>query len=159
MKIEWDGRQWDFDESDITVKQGIVIHMAHGITVAEFSEGLVTMDARALQAGYWLMLQQNGVTKPIADCDFKAVAFAEAYATARLAEMRAEEEAKKAMEAAEQARRDAGLDASDRAAAVVPISPLPDGPPSPTFAIPTATTPQQYLPPPPGYDPGSPIVS
>jgi uncharacterized membrane protein len=153
VKIEWDGRPWDFDESEITVKQGIVIHLAHGITVAEFSQGLVTMDARALQAGYWLMLQQNGVIKPIADCDFKAVPFAEAYATARLAEMRAEEEEQKAREAAEQAARDAGLDAGDRAGAMGPTSPLPAGPPSLTSAIPTATTPQpvqRYLPPPPG---------
>lgn len=159
MKIDFEGRTWEFDESEITVKQGIVIHLAHGITIAEFSQGLITMDARALQAGYWLMLQQNGVIKPIAELDFKAVPFAEAYANARLAEIAAEEEAEKARKAAEQARLDAGLDASDRAAAVVPTSPLPADPPSPASAYPTATTPQPYLPPPPGYDPGNPIAS
>lgn len=121
MKITFEGRDWEFDETEITVKQGIAIYLVHSITIAEFSEGLVMLDPRALQAGYWLMLQQNGVVKPIADCDFRAAAFAEAYATARVAEQEAEKQAE-----AEQAAAEAAGPTSlpqDAAASPGPVSP------------------------------------
>lgn len=134
MKITFEGRDWEFDESEITVKQGVAIHLAHGITIAQFSQGLIDMDARALQAGYWLMLQQNDVVKPIAACDFRAVAFAEAYANGRLADMEAEK-AKQAEAAA--------------AAAAVPVVPtIPGGTgeaawPGPGYQATTTPQPQQ----------------
>jgi hypothetical protein len=155
VKIEFEGRTWEFDEREIDVRQGIVIHMVHGMTIAEFSAGLPELDARSLQSAYWLMLQQNGVVKPIADCNFKAVAFAEAYGEAYAAEVAARE----AQAAAE---KQAAEDAEDRAGAAGPTGPLQDAPASPMSASLTATTPQpvqRYLPPPPGYDPGQPIVS
>jgi hypothetical protein len=131
VKINFEGRDWDFDETQITVKQGIVIHLAHGMTIAEFSAGLPALDARSLQAAYWLMKQQNGVVLPIKDCDFRAVPFAEAYGEAYAAEKAAEEA--QAEKAAEEA-------------AAVPTSPPPAGPASPTSGTPADTIPPPLQP-------------
>jgi hypothetical protein len=128
MNINFEGRTWKFDQDTITVKQGIAIHLAHGLTILDMLNGLKALDPRAIQADYWLMLQQNGITKPIADCDFDSLAFMAALGEATDAE--ATEELAKA-EAAAQA-----------AAAEVPTSPPPAGAASPTSATPTGTTPQ-----------------
>lgn len=151
MKIDFEGRTWKFSQETIGVKQGLAIHFAYGLTIKALLEGIQQLDVRAIQCDYWLMLQQNGIEKPIKDCEFDTLAFMAAMGEAREAE-----------EAAENAAADAARDAEDRVGAVGPTGPLPDGPPSPTSGTPTATTPQpvqQYLPPPPGYDPGNPIVS
>jgi hypothetical protein len=128
MNINFEGRTWKFDQDTITVKQGIAIHLAHGLTILDLLNGIKALDPRAIQADYWLMLQQNGITKPIADCDFDSLAFMAALGEATDAE--ATEELAKA-EAAAQA-----------AAAEVPTSLPPAGAASPTSATPTGTTPQ-----------------
>ena len=90
MKIEFEGRTWQFDEDEITVKQGIAIHLAYGFTVSAWLEELAKLDPRAVQCTLWLMYQQNGVSKPIADCDGSLVAFMTAYTEARQAEAEAD---------------------------------------------------------------------
>lgn len=126
MKVNWDGREYDFDWKTVMVKQGIVIHLAHGITISEYLQGLTKSDPRALQSAYWLMLQQAGIIKPIADCDFDAIAFAEAI----LKGIAAEEEAEAAQPEPEP----------------VPTSPPPGEAASPTSATPTDTTPPLIVP-------------
>jgi hypothetical protein len=150
VKIEFEGRTWEFDQNTITIKQGVAIWYAHKLTIHEYLQALGKLDGRAVQVARWLMMQQNGMITPLADADGDAIAFMAAYGDAAQAEADAE-----------QAAQDAQLDASDRGAAAVPTSPLPAVPPSPMSASLTATTqqPVQYRPPPPGYDPGGPIVS
>lgn len=91
MRVTFEGREWEFDENAITLKQGIAVHLAHGLTLAEWMDGVRRLDARAIQASYWLMLQQNGVIKPIADCDCDAAEFLSVVLDARKA--RADERA------------------------------------------------------------------
>jgi hypothetical protein len=102
LKIDFEGREWDFEPSDdLDVKQAMVLHLAHGMTIAEYSSGIDGLDQRAYHFAYWLMLQQNGVVKPIAECNPKIVQFAAAVTEARIAEgkrLEAEKEAKAAAE-------------------------------------------------------------
>lgn len=83
MKLSFEGREWDFDEDAITIQQGIAIHLAYGFTISAWLQGMTEADPRAWQCAYWLMLQQNGITKPIKDCDGSLVAFMSAYAAAQ----------------------------------------------------------------------------
>lgn len=89
MRITFEGREWSFDEDEITIKQGIAIHMAYGFTVSTWLQQLAELDSRAVQCALWLMWQQNGVIKPIADCDGGLVKFMQAYTEARTTEMEA----------------------------------------------------------------------
>lgn len=158
MQIEWDGKTWEFDAEDINFKQGEQIYRYYQLTIEDYSDGLDHMDQRSFHVAYWLMRQQAGdKSLGLANCgEVKVVPYMLALTEARVAVAKAEKEA----EDAAKAEQDAALDAEDRSAAVGPTGPLPEDPPSPMSAIPPATTPvQRYLPPPPGYDPGSPIVS
>ena len=132
MKIDFEGRTWDFDEDEIDLKQATVLYMTYKMTLGEWIEGIGKADQRALGFAYWLMLQQNGVVKPIADCNPKIVAFAVAYGTAR-------EEA---------AAANAVAEAEAATVAAVPtIPPSPSGdPPSPEPSTPTATSPLSPVP-------------
>lgn len=128
MKITFEGRVWDFDEDEIDVKQAMVLHLAYGMTLKGWIEGIGQVDQRALTFTYWLMRQQNGVVEPIADCNPKIIAFAAAYGDARDAEAKAAE-AKAAAE-------------TEAAVPVVPTTLSPPGEPlSPGPVTPTATTP------------------
>lgn len=127
MKVGFEGREWELDADDMDVRQAIVLHMTYGMTIAQYSDGFDALDQRTYHFAYWLMLQQNGTVKPIADCNPKIIEFIAAVTDARVAEgdrRKAEEEAKAAAEAERQP------------------APFPqDGPPS-APATPTATTPQ-----------------
>jgi hypothetical protein len=118
VKIEFEGRTWEFDEDEVTVKQAMVLHLTYKMTLKDWIEGLGQVDQRALHFTYWLMLQQNGVVKPIADCDPKVIAFGVAFAEARQA------------------------DSAEPEPEPDPTSPLPADadPPSAGSAFPTATT-------------------
>lgn len=135
MKIDFEGRLWEFSQEDITIKQGMAIYLAYGLTIRGLLEGIQNLDVRAIQCDYWLMLQQNGVEKPIKDCDFDPLAFMAAMGEARDREAAEEaaEEKRKAAEAAE-------------AAPAFPTSPPPGAPASSAPAYPTATTPQPAVP-------------
>jgi hypothetical protein len=86
MKIDFEGQVREFSPDAVTVKQGIAIWLAHGMTLEDWENGMQHGDARAMQSAYWLMLQQNGVTKPIADCDFAVGPFSVALLAAQEAE-------------------------------------------------------------------------
>ena len=125
MKISFEGREWEFDESLIDVKQATVLWLTYKMTLSEWSAGTVELDQRALHFTYWLMLQQNGVVEPIADCNPLLVKFAEAYAGS-LTALAAEAEAAKAAEA--------------EADPTLPGPSLTPSPVSPQSATPTTTT-------------------
>lgn len=119
LHIKFEGREWLWDtDIRLTVKQGIAMHLAHGMTVTDWLGGLKTGDARSWQCTYWLMLQKNGVIKPLADCDFELFDFMSAYGEAR-------DRAKAAGELTDD-------DDEDEADPTTPPPPsLPDVPPSP----------------------------
>jgi hypothetical protein len=119
MNVNFEGRTWEFDQNTITVLQGIAMHLAYGLTIKGLLLGIQEMDPRAIQCDYWLMLQQNGVTRPIKECEFDAIAFLAALGDARQAEEAPEEAA---------------------AEAEVPTSLPPGEAPSPESATPTGTT-------------------
>ncbi len=127
MIIDFEGRSWDFDPDLLDVKQATVLYLTYKMTISEWSAGFQAMDQRAYHFAYWLMLQQNGVVKPIADCNPKIVAFMSAYADA-------------AITAAGEAA------AAEAEAAADPTAGPPPGPPDGTTgsavpASPTVTTP------------------
>ena len=127
MIVRFEDRDWEFDEDDIDVRQATVLYMTYKMTLSEWIEGIGKADQRALHFAYWLMLQQNGVVRPIAECNPKIVAFAVAYGDARQAVADAQEaEAKPEPE--------------------VPTIPSPPGGPlSPEPSTQTATTPQHSV--------------
>jgi hypothetical protein len=129
VKITFEGRDWEYDEDEVDTKQATVLYMVYKMTLHDWIAGVAKVDQRSLHFTYWLMLQQNGVVKPIADCNPKPIAFAVAYGEAREV-ANAEEEARAAAEA-------------EAAAVAVPTIPsLPGGPLSSVPAIPTDMTPQ-----------------
>lgn len=101
MQITFEGRTWDFVLEDIDLKQAIAIQLTYGFTLDDWYKALENSDARALQCLYWLMLQQAGEIKPIAECNCKIMALAEAMTAAMEAEEAAARAAKEAEQAAE----------------------------------------------------------
>lgn len=91
MKIDFEGRTWEFDADELDVKQAMVLHLTYGMTIADWIRGLDELDPRALHFTYWLMLQQNGVVMPIAEANCKIVYFSAAMREAQLAEAAAAE--------------------------------------------------------------------
>ena len=83
MNIDFEGRTWEYDEDRVTVQQAMVLHLAYGLTIKAWQAAIPELDPRALQFCYWLMLQQNGVIRPLKDCDFAAVEFIAAYSAAQ----------------------------------------------------------------------------
>lgn len=133
MKINFEGREWDFDEDEIDVRQATVLYLTYQMTIRDWIGGVGEVDQRSLHFTYWLMLQQNGVVKAIADCNPKIIAFGVAYGEAR--------------EAAAAADVVAGAEAET--AAAVPTIPSPPGAPAWSGpATPTDTTPPQPVRPP-----------
>ena len=129
MKIDFEGRVWEFDPDTVTVQQGIAIWLAHGLTLLDWEEGMERGDPRALQSTYWLMLTQDGAVKPIKDCDFAVGPFSQALAAAQEAA------------AQEAAAQEAAAAASAPAVEPEPVPTQPGAPPSPERPSPTDTTP------------------
>jgi hypothetical protein len=137
VNITFEGRDWSFNEDEITIKQGIAIHMAYGFTVSTWMTALAELDSRAVQCALWLMWQQNGVVKPIADCDGGLVTFMQAYTAARTTEMEAD------------AVQEAEATAAAAAVPVVPTAPVAAAAPQwPGPGYQTAMTPQPQPQPP-----------
>jgi hypothetical protein len=88
MIIEYEGKSYDFDFEEITVKQAIKIEKHTGMPLSKFTDAAAEgVDMVALQAVGWLILH-GGRDVPIEDCDFKVMKLGEAFAKAA-----AEEEA------------------------------------------------------------------
>lgn len=145
MKIDFEGRTWEFDADAITLKQGVAIHMAYGMTVLEMLDGLRILDkppdgdgtvrdyggtrpldSRSLHCLYWLMLQQDGQRKALADADANVVNLMTAYMEGLKAEVEAQ----------------AAAGQPDPEPDVVPTSPPPGDRPWPGHGYQTDTTPQ-----------------
>jgi hypothetical protein len=134
MRIEWNGRTWDFDAEEVTMKQAFVIKDSTkddvypaGRSLGAWNRGLNDAEPSCVRAAYWLMFQQAELPCPIGDLEFSVVKFNNALVTAAAAEQKAEEEREKAEEKAE-AERQAALAVPTRAA-------------SPTSGSPPGTTP------------------
>lgn len=107
--VKFEDREWQVDLEKIGVQEAIAIHDAYGFTVADLDEQLLALNPRAMQCQYWRMLRQNGVEKPIKECEFDIGDFFTALHDSRALE-----------------------DLDDVAAEPDPTLPsLPDGPPSP----------------------------
>lgn len=99
MKLEWEGRTWDLDASDLDMVQtkAVRAHMG-GASIKAWLEALTDLEGLhfedAFQALYWLMLLQNGEeAPPIAQVNFKVFHFANAFLDAIAAEKKAKAEA------------------------------------------------------------------
>lgn len=90
MKVEFEGRTWEFDPDDLDVRQATVLHLTHGMTIKAWSDGFADLDYRSYHFAYWLMLQQAGIVRPIADCNPKVIDFIVAYQEGRTAEAAAQ---------------------------------------------------------------------
>ena len=82
LTITFEGRDWEYDSDKLDVLPAMAFHSVHGLTVRAWIEGIQETDPRAFQCAYWLMLQQNGVEKPLKDLNFDLMAFMTAYAEA-----------------------------------------------------------------------------
>jgi hypothetical protein len=150
VKIEFDGRQWELDNTKIMVRDAMVIQLYTGLSIGDWQDSLaIPRDPDAGEGTiaflnppahwlksviglYWLMLAQNDVRAAIDEVDFDYTAFYQTWLNARLdlvMKLRAEREV---------------------AAKPDPTSPAPSpppGPPSPEPATPTATTRKRPAPP------------
>lgn len=142
MKIEFEGREWEFDSEEITLQQAMTIQLHTGMSIGEWEDSLDLPEddqgnvqnpgpewLKSLQCVYWLMKAQAGEKTPIADADFVLSKFLRAWAAGAQAEL----DRRKAEKEAEAAAADPTLPPS-----------LPAGPPSPEPGSPTATTPPPY---------------
>jgi hypothetical protein len=85
LRITFEGREWQYDEDAVSVQQAVAMHFAYGFTLADWSDAVPKLDPRAIQCVYWLMLQQNGIKKPLKECEFALVPFVIAYGEAQRA--------------------------------------------------------------------------
>lgn len=130
MIITFEGRDWEWDpETDVTVKEATVLRLFCGFSIADWLDGLKTMDERSWTFQYWLLRKRNGVVEPIADLDFGLVTFAQAYIAA----------AKASGEGLEDLP-DGDPKAPKSSPPTAPASPAP---PTPTGAIPAPAPPDQ----------------
>jgi hypothetical protein len=138
VKIEFEGRTWEFDSEEITLQQAMTIQLHTGMSIGEWEDSLDLPEdehgnvqnpgpewLKSLQCVYWLMKSQNGEKTPIADADFVLSKFLQAFGEGAQGEV-ARLKAEKAAEAA--------------AADPTPLPSLPAGPPLSGLASPTATT-------------------
>jgi hypothetical protein len=121
MIISFEGRDWVYDQEKISVQQGIAMFQAWGFTLETWEEALKATDPRAMQCLYWHMLAQNGVTKPLRECDFDMAEFAEALGNGA--------DAERAARAA--ARTPPPPEPAAEPGPTLPAGPLSPGPPSP----------------------------
>lgn len=119
MRINYEGQSYDFEMTDLTVKQAIKIEKYLGCPIAEFSDRLFPQaaegeppknpDMAAMQCLGWLILH-GGRDVPIEDTDFKVKALFEAVADAMAAQQKtAEAEVPTAAASANGAAPEAGL--------------------------------------------------
>ena len=85
MIIDYEGRSYDFDLDDLTVKQAIKIERHIGGPLDDFEKGIGIGNLAAYQALGWLILYSGDET-PIADVDFKIAKLSKAFEAAVMAE-------------------------------------------------------------------------
>jgi hypothetical protein len=93
MIISWQGREYELDFSDITIKQAETVEKLTGMTIGAWlgmvSTGFDINSAQflpMLKVIYWLMLDQNGEKTPAAAVDFPMLRFGRAFMAGAAAE-------------------------------------------------------------------------
>lgn len=89
MKIEFEGRTWDLDVDSMDVRQATVLYLTYQLNIEQYNDGFDALDQRVYHFAYWLMLQQAGVVKPIAECNPQIIQYMAAVTEARVAETKA----------------------------------------------------------------------
>jgi hypothetical protein len=89
MKIDFEGRTWSYDESDITVTDAEVIEKETGGNVIDWSKSLAEVNARSYKILYWLMRSQSGDPVPLDQVNFRLYPFVAAINAAIQAEVAA----------------------------------------------------------------------
>jgi hypothetical protein len=82
MKVDYEGKTYNFELEEITVSQATVLKRRLGLTLLSLDAGLNEGDPDALRAVYWLMLDQSGERVDIDEVDFKIVKLANAVQAA-----------------------------------------------------------------------------
>ena len=89
MIIDYEGRSYEFDLDDLTVKLAIRIEKHIGGPMIEFEKGMATGSAACYQVIGWLIFHGGDAT-PIGDVDFKFGKLAKAFEAAAAKEAEAE---------------------------------------------------------------------
>ncbi|SRR5581483_4507622 len=82
MIVNFEGKEWQLDTSEIDVRQATLIKVKTGYNLLQWQSELEQGDVSAVKALYWLMLAQNGVATDIDQVNFKMVKFIEAVGNA-----------------------------------------------------------------------------
>lgn len=91
MKIDFEGRVWDFDPHDISVKQGTAIAGHTGLSPHAWYKSLTDTDSlgwlKSMQCLYWLMREQAGESIPLKTAEFATLKLFLAFSAAIEAEI------------------------------------------------------------------------
>lgn len=93
MKIDYEGRVYDLDLANFTLKQAMAIQGYTGMPVMKLFEQFKDIEEdtpellMAIGAIFWLMKNQAGEVFPIADSDPPLVPFLKAFVPALMAEV------------------------------------------------------------------------
>lgn len=134
MKVDFEGRQYEWDFDSIGVDEWRVVKRVYKMTPKAVQLGIDEADPDAMTVAYWTMLQQSGLPAGTLGDNLKPdiLALNQAIGTAAEQEL-----------AERQEREKAELEAAAEQAAKVPPT-LPAGPPS--AAPPSQATTTQTLP-------------
>ena len=87
MKIDFEGRVWQLEMDEVTVKQGEKIQAYTGLTPSGWYKTITGTDEpgwlKSMQCLYWLLRAQNGEPDvPISELDFAPLKLLAAFGTA-----------------------------------------------------------------------------
>jgi hypothetical protein len=110
MKIEFEGKVYDFDLDDLNSDEAKTIKDHYGLNLGDFTRSIFDSDPDAIIGAYWLMRRQNGEPDlaPENVKSFKIVTFLSAFADGVAAQVKEQEEkdkveAEKRVESGEEA--------------------------------------------------------
>ena len=92
MKIEYEGRVYDYDLDDLDVEQSLKIEKHIGGTMLDWEQGLAKASVACFQALGWMILHGGDLSVPISSVNFKVMKLATAWAEAQAAEAAAAED-------------------------------------------------------------------
>ena len=79
MKIEFEGRVYDYDLDDLDVEQAMKIEKHVGGTLLDWEQGLEKVSAPCFQALGWLVLHSGDLDVPIDGLNFKVMKLARVW--------------------------------------------------------------------------------
>jgi len=96
VKIEFEGRAWQFEMDEITVRQGESIAAYTGLSLSAWYRSLLDPDSlswmKSMQCLYWLIREQNGESIALESADFAPLKLMAAFNDAAAAEVASEAE-------------------------------------------------------------------